>query len=314
MDFSGFAGNGRPLKWVRTPLHDRDYRKTKQLEESLVQHRSGPEVHSQKSPVPSSDPSEKTSVVSIIRDISSKILYQRRNQKLLDASGTLSCGVTSGKCFARGHGGKKDRKRWNTIQFVVGGQHFQSPEWIFEGHPTTLLGSLEQRKLFFNARRMCYEFPDVLPDVFIAVLEYYQTGLLTRPQRLTLNFFLEQVEVFCLEPEANELLLKNEGVHKSRVSQEVIDGFDQPGLRNWLWNFLEYPSFSRGASVYSFFSFFMTALAVTIFVIETQLSRPRPSVGWFVRQSSLPTTCFSRAFRRGILRANSAAHHYIRHA
>lgn len=51
--------------------------------------------------------------------------------------------------------------------------------------------------------------------IFLQILEYYQTGVVVRPERLTLNYFLEQIELFDLEQDAIDKMLRKEGKARS---------------------------------------------------------------------------------------------------
>ncbi|OQV13427.1 Potassium voltage-gated channel protein Shaker [Hypsibius exemplaris] len=161
---------------------------------------------------------------------------------------------------------------WDMVYFIAGGHHFSCPEWILGTHPDTLLGNAEKRKRYFSATRGCYVFPDTLPDVFSAVLEYYEGEILMRPGRIGLRVYLEQVDLFQLDPQEVENLLIREGIrfeHFSRGHTHInYQHFKHP-YHAQLWDILENPETSVWAKFISALSMGLTVLSVVLFCLET---------------------------------------------
>ncbi|GAV04270.1 hypothetical protein RvY_14576-2 [Ramazzottius varieornatus] len=199
MDIIEFTGHRRTLTWVRTPLYDREYELTERCN-------SDPELQPTFSLKSKRRNTLPNSPIEYIRK-----LRKRISGNVVKQVGTGDAVVQEIPVTKRTSAKGKENKAWDIVHFLVGGQSFQCPEWIFAGHPMTLLGNLQRRNVYFHAKTKSYVFADLLPDVFTAVLEYYQTGSLTRPERLTLNYFLEQLEIFDLEQTAVDQLLKKEG-------------------------------------------------------------------------------------------------------
>ncbi|OQV25747.1 Potassium voltage-gated channel subfamily A member 3 [Hypsibius exemplaris] len=289
--YGEFLGPRRPLTWVRTPLYDREY----ELARLNTNGGAGDGVGGR---LANSDPDLSSSFEQRVKrrnTIPTSPLANYIRNLLLKPHSYEPAATGDAEAppdelpLKRSSTRKRPAKRWNMMRFVVGGQQFQCPEWIFEGHPDTLLGNAQNRENFYHVKRKSYIFPHILPDVFTAVLEYYQVGVLTRPERLTLNYFLEQLELFALEPTAIDQLLKSQGVHGTRCHDATAAcSEEKPTFRSRLWHVLEYPCSSRLARVYCNISLFLTVLSVVLYVVET--------LPELKRYSLVGRRCLSEAF------------------
>lgn len=125
---------------------------------------------------------------------------------------------------------------YDMVYFIAGGRQFCCAEWILAKHPDTLLGNPVKRKRYFSTSRRCYVFPDTLPDVFNAVLDFYEGETLTRPGRTGLRVYLEQIELFELDPKEIEGLLLREGTHSMlKTANAVLFYLKNHRLHNWLF-------------------------------------------------------------------------------
>ncbi|XP_055349348.1 uncharacterized protein LOC129596176 [Paramacrobiotus metropolitanus] len=161
---------------------------------------------------------------------------------------------------------------YDMVHFIAGGQRFCCPEWILATHPDTLLGNADKRRRYYSTARKCYVFPDTLPDVFNAVLEYYEGEMLMRPGRVGLRVYLEQVELFELDPKEVQDLLIREGIRFEHFTQGHThinyEHFKHP-LHAQLWDILENPETGVWAKFISALSMGLTLLSVVLFCLET---------------------------------------------
>ncbi|GAV09351.1 hypothetical protein RvY_18905-2 [Ramazzottius varieornatus] len=201
---------------------------------------------------------------------------------LLDALGRLARRKNPQDVYARYHAEKPKRlnmslsqsshSAWDMLYFIAGGHHFSCPEWILSTHPETLLGNADKRQRYFSASRGCYVFPDTLPDVFSAVLEYYEGQILTRPGRIGLKVYLEQVDLFQIDPMEVRNLLIREGIrfeHFDHGHTHINYSLFKHPLHQQIWDILENPETSTSAKFISALSMGLTVLSVMLFCLET---------------------------------------------
>ena len=98
----------------------------------------------------------------------------------------------------------------------------------FSKHDTTTLGDIQIRAKFYCPIKNEY-FLDRHRPSFQAVLDYYRTGLLRRPDEIPLDVMINELKFYRLDENAIEDFLKSECILKS--------GFDRilnQMLRRWL--------------------------------------------------------------------------------
>ena len=150
-------GHRRTLTCVRTPLYDRQYELTEKCN-------SDPELQSTFSLQSKRRNTLPTSPIEYIRQ-----LKKRKDRNAASQNGTGDAVGGDVPATEKISTKRKEKKAWDIVYFVVGGQSFQCPEWIFQGHPQTLLGNLARRNVYFHAKTKAYYFAELLPDVFTAV-------------------------------------------------------------------------------------------------------------------------------------------------
>ncbi|XP_055354460.1 uncharacterized protein LOC129600093 [Paramacrobiotus metropolitanus] len=247
-----FLGPRRHLTWVRTPVHDKSI-ELSELDERASGDGDLLDTHSV------------TDNKSPLQSLTDRVFFRKRTQSL-PVKKDVRNGVGHQKIPVPAR--RRERKLWNLVNIMAGGRSFHCPEWIFLGHPTTLLGDLDRRQTYFHPKLKCYMFPGVLPDVFNAVLEYYQTGNLTRPERLTLNYFLEHIEMFELEEDAISALFIREGVQQFDQKRS-FDVKMKPTCKDIMWDILDRPWTGPAARIYSVISLGFTLLSVIVIIVET---------------------------------------------
>lgn len=161
MDFYDFPGARRQLTWVRTPLHERDLELT-EIEKAASDGEADYTTEKNGKIVNGDPGASHSSPKSPIQTL--KVFFRRRARSF---PGNGKNAHRPGR--AKPPGKKRERTLWNMLHINAGGQSFRCPEWIFQGHPKTLLGNVERRQLFYHQKQQCYLFPEVLPDVFNAV-------------------------------------------------------------------------------------------------------------------------------------------------
>ena len=77
----------------------------------------------------------------------------------------------------------------------VSGRRFDVPSRVFNVFPHTLLGNPIKRERFYDSKRDEYYFARP-QDCFAAILYFYQTGVLRRPETVPLDTFLTDLWFF----------------------------------------------------------------------------------------------------------------------
>jgi hypothetical protein len=97
-------------------------------------------------------------------------------------------------CYTEKQKGRRERVRIN-----VSGEMFETFEETLARYPSTLLGSKDKRKRYFNSTRCEYYF-NRDRVVFDAILFYYQSpGILSKPSTVSYEIFLKETAFFELE-------------------------------------------------------------------------------------------------------------------
>lgn len=100
------------------------------------------------------------------------------------------------------------------VHFLAGGQRMSCPDHILTKYPSSTLGDPARRMKHYCISKQIFDFSTTLPDVFEAVLEFYEGTPLVRPDRLTVDYFLEQLEIFEFEASLIGQYLLAEGMGK----------------------------------------------------------------------------------------------------
>ena len=151
------------------------------------------------------------------------------------------------------------------ITINVGGERFQTYENTLSCYPDSLLGSPERRQEFYNAGRNELVFPSQNKYVFNAILFFYQAGILSRPDDIPLDVFIEEIKFFDLARYSVEVplpALKNEYVPPNNTA------------RNRVWNFMENPQTIAG-NLFARFSLFMVFLWLIMLCLETSVGNSK---------------------------------------
>ena len=99
----------------------------------------------------------------------------------------------------------------------------------FSKHDTTTLGDIQIRAKFYCPIKNEY-FLDRHRPSFQAVLDYYRTGLLRRPDEIPLDVMINELKFYRLEESAIEDFLKSECILKPEsnllsATRAISDGF-----------------------------------------------------------------------------------------
>ncbi|XP_046864133.1 potassium voltage-gated channel subfamily A member 4-like [Xenia sp. Carnegie-2017] len=158
------------------------------------------------------------------------------------------------------------------ITINVGGERFQTYENTLGRYPDSLLGSPQRRKHFYDARKDELKFPKRNKNVFNAILFFYQAKILSRPEDIPLDVFLEEINFFDIAMYSHE----NSSVAHSENKTVTIDN----SVRNCIWNFLEYPQ-TRFANMFAKFNLFLVFVWLLILCLETKVaSNSEGFMGW----------------------------------
>jgi potassium voltage-gated channel Shaker-related subfamily A member 2 len=149
------------------------------------------------------------------------------------------------------------------IVINVSGRVFEAPLPMFSRHPETLLGNPLKRIKFYDPHREEYFFSRD-QQCAEAIVEYYQSGKLRRPQKIGLDLFLREVSFFEISVQAILRLCDEEG-HQRMQPQHPPK---HPACFR-LWEFAMDPHSSRWALLYATTSLLMVLLSIVVFCLET---------------------------------------------
>lgn len=184
-------------------------------------------------------------------------------------------------------------KHYKQVTLNVSGEIFETYSSTLERFPDTLLGSEQKLKsylcsetnqYYFNRNRLCFE----------NILSFYQQyGKLTCPQYVDLEVFENECRFFELPQYKIDAMKLDEGV-LSNLDNEVniSEQFLSVSARADLWELLENPSSSKGATVYIFVSMCAIVGAITITILESvgslkSMSRDQDTDPWALAEYSL---------------------------
>ena len=153
----------------------------------------------------------------------------------------------------------------------IGGLVYETCDVTLNKYPSTLLGSEATRQPYFCPRSNEYFF-NRHREAFANILFFYQSrGKLYCPQGVKLKVFLAECEFFGLPEVAINLMKQKEG----GVLEEDIYRFlnckrtKATTLHSKVWEFIEHPSSSKNARIFSCFSLSVLALSITINCLRT---------------------------------------------
>ena len=156
------------------------------------------------------------------------------------------------------------------ITINVGGERFQTFENTLARYPDSLLGSPERRQEFYNAGRNEFAFPARDKNVFNAILFFYQAKILSRPDDVPLDVFVDEVKFFDLARYSVEIPAPRER------NEQVPTGDGSCRLR--LWNFVENPQ-TRLGDTFAKVNLLLVFIWLFISCLETSAGEAKTVVG-----------------------------------
>jgi len=143
----------------------------------------------------------------------------------------------------------------------VSGMRYETFEETLSNYPETLLGSPIRRKQYYNKYTEEYDFFSDKHS-FSAILFYYQSrGILSKPDDVSEDVFVKELEFFGLMPPALE------DTSTSPVVQDIV--LPAHPLRRKLWLWFEYPRSSNIARKLALWSVLVIIVSTVAFCIET---------------------------------------------
>ena len=166
------------------------------------------------------------------------------------------CATTFGKLISPGLPTTERR-----ITINVGGERFQTYENTLARCPESLLGSPERRQEFYNAEKDELAFPLRNKNVFNSILFFYQAEILSRPDDIPLDVFVDEIKFFDLAKFCHE-------IPKPALKKEYRPPNDTP--RHCVWNFLENPQ-THAANFFAKFNLLLVFIWLLILCLETSV-------------------------------------------
>ncbi|KAI8498404.1 optic nerve structural organization [Branchiostoma belcheri] len=143
----------------------------------------------------------------------------------------------------------------HVIRMNVSGMHFYTRESVLCNYPNTLLGDASRRKAFYCKDSDEFFFDRHRPS-FEAILFYYQTGIMMRPEEVPLDVFVMELHFFDIgENVITELLIKEK--------------LPQTRTKRVIWDLFERPETSARAKLITTVSSLLILLSVTASCVET---------------------------------------------
>ncbi|XP_055327184.1 LOW QUALITY PROTEIN: potassium voltage-gated channel subfamily A member 2-like [Paramacrobiotus metropolitanus] len=149
-----------------------------------------------------------------------------------------------------------------TVTINVSGFRYETRLSTLSRFPGTLLGDPLRRATFYDSVRKEYFF-DRNRKIFGSVLEFYQTGILRRPESVPLHRFV------------SEILFYDLGVKVLKELLEVEEMLDEPPTvpinerQRKIWLMLEVPSSSPTAQALAAINIIIVFIALSNFCIQT---------------------------------------------
>ena len=149
------------------------------------------------------------------------------------------------------------------ITINVSGQYYELWASILHRHPTTLLGNPKKRLKYYDKKRN-EVFLDRHRPTFEAIFNYYvYGGKIRRPETLTDDIFLRELDFYEIEKEVIDVYREEEG-----YMQETME-LPEGKWKRRVWMLLEYPETSLFAYVIAITSVIITLVSIVLFCIET---------------------------------------------
>ncbi|GAU99091.1 hypothetical protein RvY_10135 [Ramazzottius varieornatus] len=149
------------------------------------------------------------------------------------------------------------------VRINVSGQIFEISQNTINLFPTSLLGDPHQRIHHYDSHRHEYFF-ERNPDAFNAIFNYFiNGGQLRRPEGVTIDVFLAEIEFFNLGEDATKAWFRNEQVF---LHQRIAPKNE---LQRKIWLLLENDTSSVTARLISVVSVFVAILSVAATCAET---------------------------------------------
>ena len=147
------------------------------------------------------------------------------------------------------------------VTINIGGERFQTYENTLTRYPDSLLGSVERRQKFYNAEKDELVFPLRDKNVFNAILFFYQADILSRPEDIPLEIFVEEIKFFDLARFCHE-------IPAPTLKTEHRPPNDTP--RHRVWNFMENPQ-TNAARLFAKFNLLLVFTWLFILCLETSV-------------------------------------------
>jgi hypothetical protein len=181
------------------------------------------------------------------------------------------------------------------LKFNVSGTIFETYEKTLDQFPETTLGCPLLRREFYDASNNMYILP-CDKFAFDAILFYYQSnGILSRPETVAGDVFREELRFFRIKDHRFPCL--------EECENEKEPCYEEDNFKSKVWDFLENPSSSVWAKIFSYLTMFLIVFSVAIYLLETlpefsntanrensvEGSRSSLLTSWFI----LDTACIS---------------------
>ena len=152
----------------------------------------------------------------------------------------------------------------------IGGEIYETHLETLERYPMPLLGNPALRRHYYCVRTQQYFF-NRSRVFFDYILFFYQShGLLSCPENIPVNLFIEECKYFRIPDHAIDKLIPQE--QRAIEEPSTNDGYmmySRKTLRSKLWDILANPETSNAAKIFSLFSLLMIALAVALTCAES---------------------------------------------
>ena len=147
------------------------------------------------------------------------------------------------------------------LKFNVSGTIFETYEKTLDQFPETTLGCPILRHEYYDASNNVYVLP-CDKFAFDAILFYYQSnGILSRPETVAGDVFREALRFFRIKDHRFPCLDDSE--------YEFNPCHEEDTFKSRVWDFLEDPSSSIWAKLFSYFTIFLILFSVAIYILET---------------------------------------------
>ena len=143
----------------------------------------------------------------------------------------------------------------------ISGKRYETYDRTLKAKSYCLLAR-EERQKYFDKERGEYFF-DRNPKVFEAILTYFQSGLLAKPDSIPEKIYLDDLKFFGLDRETADFY---KGLVVTDTAALVLPSNVH---QRRLWELMEYPDTSKSAKIVSLFSTFIILISIVAFCVET---------------------------------------------